>query len=68
MKTSNLILIKLVKKDPSKELNTSSINTIKMLKKGISLLYWPEVNPEKETRISDPAVSSSSKARQYSVF
>jgi len=41
--------MKLVKKDPSKELNGSSINKIKLLKKGISLLYWPEVNPEKET-------------------
>jgi len=32
-------LIKFVKKDPSKELNASSINTIEVLKKGVSLLY-----------------------------
>jgi len=49
VKTSKPILIELVKKGPSKELNASSINTIKVLKKGISLLYWHEVNSEKET-------------------
>jgi hypothetical protein len=39
VRTSNTILIKFVKEDPSKELNASSMNTIKVLKKGISLLY-----------------------------